>query len=92
MLNQHPMDSDTAVNFDCYNMDAATAKWYEGLISDHSHDVNGRIMSLKLSLYMLEKQPLTSDMQRLVDRLKTEVDMLTNMVKDLHQGATPCDT
>lgn len=91
MLNQHNIDPNTALAFDCYNMDEVTAEWYEELISTHSHDVNGRIMSLKLTLYLLEKQPLSADMQRLVDRLKLEVDSLTDMVKDLRQGATPCD-
>ena len=92
MLNHRNIDTSTTLNFDCYNMDEMTAEWYEGLIHEHSHDVRGRIMSLKLSLYLMEKQLLSGDVQHLIDRMKGEMNDLTRMVQDLYDHTNPCDS
>jgi len=91
MLNQNLTDPSLAHQIDCQSMDETTAVWFESLIRNHAHDINGRIMSLKLNLYLMEKQSLTPDLQRLVDRMKMEVNTLTQMVEQLQVGSQPCD-
>lgn len=86
MLTQH-----NAHQIDCFNIDETTAQWFENIISDHSHDIKGRIMSLKLNLYLMEKHALNADVQRLLDRMKIEVNDLTAMVEHLQAGSTPCE-
>lgn len=92
MLDHNTPQSSSAIELDCYELDDMTAEWFEGLIGNHSHDANGRIMSLKLSLFLLEKQELTGDMQRIIERMKTDISLLTGMVAHLREDSHPCQT
>lgn len=92
MLDPNTTQSSSPIDIDCYELDDMTAEWFEGLIGIHTHDANGRIMSLKLSLYLLEKQTLTDDMQRLIERMKIDISDLTQMVEHLNGESHPCQT
>ena len=92
MLDSHSTPPSSPIELDCYELDAMTAEWFEGLIGTHSHDANGRIMSLKLSLYLLEKQGVTDDMQGLIERMKLDIVDLTKMVAHLRGDSKPCET
>jgi len=83
--------TNTFANIDCCDIDKTTAGWFEGLISEHSHDIVGRISSLKLSLHLLDRHPKSEDEQRLIDQMKNEVDDLTSMINRLKAGSHPCD-
>ena len=70
--------------------DSTAARLLE-TISDHSHDVRGRIASIRLRVHLLEKQA-PADVQPLIAPLKEELALLTQMVSDLVSKSRPCDT
>ena len=80
----------SSTDADCFEMDTPTAKWFDDLIGDYAHEVKGRIMSLQLSIYLLEQQSLNADMQRVIERMKADINILTHGVEHLREDAHPC--
>ncbi len=67
---------------DPYHPDTRARNWFKGVISDYSHDVRGRIMSLNLSLYLLERKSAPGN-EALIRRLKEQIADLTHLVEKL---------
>lgn len=72
---------------DDYKPDTQTRSWFKGLISDYSHDVRGRIMSIKLSIYLLERKS-SPENDAVIARLKEQVEDLTRIVEKLQPGSS----
>ena len=54
----------------------------EAIYKNISHDLRGRITSINMSLYMLEKL-ITPESRTRFDMLKTQIDDLAHMIEDL---------
>ncbi len=70
-------------------LDDQTVEIYRELIRDYAHDVRGRVASIKLELYLLERK-LGADTSVLFARLKAEVEDLIAQLESLNHRSKPC--